>query len=1033
MVHTRRELAERVLPYSDESAGLHAVRLFKDGSWRTVVVDDQLPCHGKGRPAYSTNSEPRDGPVALVSKALAKLYGCYEDLKVGRVGSALEDLTGGISDKIYLRDGVLSASSGLPKQPHISALDEVSSGVMWARLSALLSGGHLLGACFKPKYASLGGKAAIECGGLVYPLVEMKEAQGSQYVRLRNVYKGDEKGGKPTAREWEGAWGPASAEWQNLPGVASALGGKPRDGSFWMSWQDFISGFNKVHVCRILSQQWCVERASGEWTLATAGGRISTWPGTGWRRNPQHGLKLSERTTIVLAIAQPDAQTDANDASDAYPNAIGFSVLGAPTPPAARQLLLTTGDLRHDSRLACTRQVSATMELEAGEYTIVPYTMDPNTYLPYELTAASTSPLALTTLPDATTTTAVTLRGTWAEGTMAGGCPNQRETWTQNPQWSVSVEAGGPCSAIAVMSLALEPSVSEQLLQRAQSITLAAQAAQAAGDDAKAASLQEQLAALAPAIGFIVLRGDGGLLSYPAQVAQEDICCASPYAHGTQEVGCELSLEPGAKYTLVASTFEPGIVGSFNLQLFPTSGDLKLSPLNGGQVLNASEAATRAGGARPQGFTGPPGGGGKRVERPVAKHDVSALRSGDDDDGKIGYAQRMELEEEKAMERWVENLPRMTIEGQPLSENVKKKKEALVASAVAYCNANGTKFEDSGEGGFPTASGHASSPTQPAVYSGGGLPTANMPTVTQWLRPEEFAPEPTLFKNTWEVEGIVQGAGMDNKWFVSALNIVAGNRGQLDRIFFGEVDDTWIEYGFFVCKFYQDDPYSDDDWQVVIVDDRIPCGADGKPVFCRNPDPNVYWAMIIEKAYAKFCGCYEAMQGGTVTQGLEDLTGGIGYKFDLEKKEKEWIPPNGEIPEKLWDEIMEKMKTEHVVGCSNNTKGQPRPLTTKKGILLNRAYAIVTGGEFEDNLLLRLRVPLDEHGAEVEWNGRWSDESAAWNSRLAQMLHYSRNTKDGTFWMEYKDLCKHFNKVYMCRMLDDLWTRFTVKSRWMDS
>ena len=39
---------------------------------------------------------------------------------------------------------------------------------------------------------------------------------------------------------------------------------------------------------------------------------------------------------------------------------------------------------------------------------------------------------------------------------------------------------------------------------------------------------------------------------------------------------------------------------------------------------------------------------------------------------------------------------------------------------------------------------------------------------------------------------------------------------------------------------------------------------------------------------------------------------------------------------------------------------------------------------------------------------------------------------DGTFWMAYADFCRHFNKVYMCRMLDDLWTRITVKSRWMD-
>ena len=57
--------------------------------------------------------------------------------------------------------------------------------------------------------------------------------------------------------------------------------------------------------------------------------------------------------------------------------------------------------------------------------------------------------------------------------------------------------------------------------------------------------------------------------------------------------------------------------------------------------------------------------------------------------------------------------------------------------------------------------------------------------------------------------------------------------------------------------------------------------------------------------------------------------------------------------------------------------------------------------------------------------------SSQWNSRLRQYLAYSGKS-DGTFWMEYNDLCRHFNKVYMCRMLDDLWTRYTVKSRWMD-
>ena len=89
---------------------------------------------------------------------------------------------------------------------------------------------------------------------------------------------------------------------------------------------------------------------------------------------------------------------------------------------------------------------------------------------------------------------------------------------------------------------------------------------------------------------------------------------------------------------------------------------------------------------------------------------------------------------------------------------------------------------------------------------------------------------------------------------------------------------------------------------------------------------------------------------------------------------------------------MEKFATEHVIGCANNTKGQERPQTTKKGLLLNRAYAIVTGGEFEDHRLMRLRVPLNEDGTALEWNGKWSDNSAVWNNRLRQMLAYGSDS-----------------------------------------
>jgi len=61
------------------------------------------------------------------------------------------------------------------------------------------------------------------------------------------------------------------------------------------------------------------------------------------------------------------------------------------------------------------------------------------------------------------------------------------------------------------------------------------------------------------------------------------------------------------------------------------------------------------------------------------------------------------------------------------------------------------------------AKGSAAGPSQPEVYNG-GIPVAGLPVVTQWRRPGEWTDTPKLFKNDWEVENVVQGFGIDNKW-----------------------------------------------------------------------------------------------------------------------------------------------------------------------------------------------------------------------------------------------------------------------------
>jgi hypothetical protein len=64
------------------------------------------------------------------------------------------------------------------------------------------------------------------------------------------------------------------------------------------------------------------------------------------------------------------------------------------------------------------------------------------------------------------------------------------------------------------------------------------------------------------------------------------------------------------------------------------------------------------------------------------------------------------------------------------------------------------------------------------------------------------------------------------------------------------------------------------EWKIVTVDDRIPYDTQrNKIVYGRCKDPSEVWVPIIEKAYAKLHGCYEAIESGTISVAMTDLTG----------------------------------------------------------------------------------------------------------------------------------------------------------------
>uniref|UniRef100_A0A914CPI3 Calpain catalytic domain-containing protein n=1 Tax=Acrobeloides nanus TaxID=290746 RepID=A0A914CPI3_9BILA len=63
-------------------------------------------------------------------------------------------------------------------------------------------------------------------------------------------------------------------------------------------------------------------------------------------------------------------------------------------------------------------------------------------------------------------------------------------------------------------------------------------------------------------------------------------------------------------------------------------------------------------------------------------------------------------------------------------------------------------------------------------------------------------------------------------------------------------------------------------WKEVIVDDLLPT-IEGQHYGVSSSDPEEMWGSLLEKAYAKLHGSYEALDGGATRSALVDLTGGL--------------------------------------------------------------------------------------------------------------------------------------------------------------
>ncbi|XP_044505430.1 calpain-type cysteine protease DEK1-like isoform X1 [Mangifera indica] len=295
-------------------------------------------------------------------------------------------------------------------------------------------------------------------------------------------------------------------------------------------------------------------------------------------------------------------------------------------------------------------------------------------------------------------------------------------------------------------------------------------------------------------------------------------------------------------------------------------------------------------------------------------------------------------------------------------------------------------------------------------------PTPKLQVVAEWMRPSEIVKDsrldcrPCLFSGAVNPSDVCQGR-LGNCWFLSAVAVLT-EVSQISEVI---ITPEYNEEGIYTVRFC-----IQGEWVPVVVDDWIPCESPGKPAFATSKKVYELWVSILEKAYAKLHGSYEALEGGLVQDALVDLTGGAGEEIDMRSAQAQIDLASG----RLWSQLLHFKQEGFLLGAGSPSGSDVH--ISSSGIVQGHAYSILQVREVDGHKLVQIRNPWAN---EVEWNGPWSDSSLEWTDRMKHKLKHVPQSKDGIFWMSWQDFQIHFRSIYVCRVYPPE-MRYSVHGQW---
>jgi len=288
---------------------------------------------------------------------------------------------------------------------------------------------------------------------------------------------------------------------------------------------------------------------------------------------------------------------------------------------------------------------------------------------------------------------------------------------------------------------------------------------------------------------------------------------------------------------------------------------------------------------------------------------------------------------------------------------------------------------------------------------------------------------PEVIVDGMGAEDISQG-NIGDCWFLSALSVVAFNRPDLIEKLLHSESKKYRDDGLYIVKFYKMGYH-----KIVYVDDRFPVDNRRRSVFCQlKNDGGIteFWPILLEKAYAKLHGCYDALDMGRPEQGLVDLTGGVAETIDFESDDFKKMINNGSF----WEKIVYCVRNKCLLAASSN--GHDDTEDNEFGIVQGHAYGVLDIQEIDGVRLIQLRNPWGKK----EWTGAWSDfDEENWTEnrrrRIAnKQLAKGRKTfqigvDDGAFWMTISDFIANYANLSIVRVYErPEWFTSRVSGKW---